>query len=81
MRHAELLWRVPLAYARLWRRAGRLRRAHDHLQEALGHLAQLQASLPTQRLRERYLKRGPGAAVQREIESLARAAGLEAEES
>jgi tetratricopeptide (TPR) repeat protein len=72
----ELAWQAHLGSARAWRHMGRPRRAHNHLEEALSILTELQRELPTSRLRKAYLDSGDRMAVREEIEGLARAAGV-----
>jgi tetratricopeptide (TPR) repeat protein len=72
----EALWQAHLGTGRAWRLAGRFRRAHNHLEQAVEVLSDLQAALPTAALRRGLLRSGGRAAVQEEVTDLARAAGL-----
>lgn len=72
----EVTWQAHLGSARAWRLAGRYRRAHNHLREALGILTEMQQELRGKRLRGGFLRSCGRADVQREVELLAAAAGL-----
>jgi hypothetical protein len=72
----ETIWQAHLGAARAWRLVRRFRRAHNHLEQAVEVLAEIQAKLPSRRLRRGLLRSGGRADVQAEISDLARAAGV-----